>query len=60
MMDDEIERQCGMCRWWTVPAFGRVRGECDAPLPWSLEDWTRGTTRAVDGTDCPTWSRKDD
>lgn len=52
-------QSCSQCAHWKLPAPGRSRGECDAPLPSFvvLHDLHDAETLPNAGKTCPTFKR---
>ena len=51
------DKRCGTCRWWRV--FHESTGECEAPLPMCVFDWSDRLMRADEGTRCPAWQAQE-
>lgn len=55
MSDD---KRCGTCKWFDRSLVFRDRGECDAPIPDSVDNQASSVMSEDEGTTCPCWEAK--
>ena len=55
MSDD---KRCGTYKWFDRSLVFRDRGECDAPIPDSVDNQASSVMSEDEGTTCPCWEAK--
>lgn len=61
MTNDQTERRCGTCRYWTLNwRAPEGRRDCQPPVPESVLDFVTRWMSPEEGTACPTWEPSHD